>query len=383
MARPVLLAPGMKRRAAALAPVSPHRPHLAHRPRLAHLARLGVVGGAALALLASTEAGERNQDGSCPAGETCAPETPEGLLFEGAPLGTWPALTAHTIAAGGRQTFRIIYPEGGPFDLPFVAKVSSSGHRIVASGEDRAVVGADREATGYLRILDDAGQLYDRLAIASAPIAAIAAAPSYGAAYPLLEPTRWAAFAGGEATVALRLTDRGGRRLVDEDLALRSPVPAARTGWDSFTLTTGPAGVIALSVEAGGGAAREVRVPVVDVVDEVEAPARRQTGVGGDLEVCFTAWLRGDRADSSDDTLLIGVPRTYRISGPATPLATQAYGSCLQLHTDADGTVVVDATIAGRTYTATIDVRGASPRDASGFAVWLRAPSEGERAASR
>lgn len=380
MARPVLLAPGMKRRAAALAPVSPHRPH---RARLAHLARLGVVGGAALALLASTEAGERAQDGACPAGETCAPETPDGLLFEGAPLGTWPVSTAHTIAAGGRQTFRITYPGGAAFDLPFVAKVSAGGHRIVATGADRAVVAADTETTGYLRVLDDAGQLYDRLSIDSAPIAAITAAPSYAAAYPQIEPTRWAAFAGGEATVALRLTDRNGRRLVDEGLALRGPTPAARTGWDSFTLTTGPAGVIALSVEAGGGAAREVRVPVVDVVDEVTVPARRQTGVGGDVDVCFTAWLRGDRGDSSDDTLVIGAPRTYRITGPATPLATQAYGSCLQLHTDADGTVVVDATIAGRTYTATIDVRGASPRDASGFAAWLRAPSEGERAASR
>src|SRR5262245_6312855 len=96
---------------------------------LTHVARLGVVGGAALALVASTEAGDRASNGECPEGETCSPATPQGLLFEGPPLGYWPALTAHTVAAGGRETLRITYAGGGgAFDLPFVARTSSAAH---------------------------------------------------------------------------------------------------------------------------------------------------------------------------------------------------------------------------------------------------------------
>ena len=104
------------------------------------------------------------------------------------------------------------------------------------------------------------------------------------------------------------------------------------------------------------------------------------SGVGGEVTVCFSAWLRGERADGSDDTLVIGVPRSYRVTGPATPLATQQYGACLELHTDADGLVTVEATMGGRSWEASIDVRG-SMKPASGFDAWLRAPSEGERAA--
>lgn len=353
--------------------------------QLARVARLGVVGGAALALVASTESGERG-NGACPAGETCSPATPDGLLFEGAPLGIWPALTAHTIAAGGRQTFRLSYPdEGGPFDLPFVAKVTSPAHAIAGAGPDRAVVSASSAGTGYLRIIDGNGELYDRLEIESAEVATMRAAPAYDTSYPAIDPPRWAAFAGGRATISVVLADAGGTTVVDEDLALRSPVPSARVGWDSYDLTLGGAGVVALRVDAGNLVDQEVRVPVVDVFDDLQPMAPAETGVGGDIDVCFRAWLRGAQPGVDDDTLVVGVPRTYRVTGPATPLATQRYASCLQLHTDAAGTVQVDATVGARTWSATIVVRGnartAPDRTgADGLRAWLTAASEGERA---
>ena len=356
------------------------------RPRFAALAailgRLGLIGGAALALVASTEAGDRS-DGTCPAGETCAPETPDGLLFEGAPLGTWPALTAHTIAAGGRQTFRITYPgsDRAPFDLPFTADATGAGHAIVGTGPDRVSVSATGASTGHLRILDDAGQLYDRLSIESAHVTTMRAAPAYGTAYPHFDPPRWAAFAGGEATVSIVLADGRGEQVVDEGLAVRSPVPAVRTSWDSFTLTTPTAGIVALAVDAGDVRDREVRVPVVDVFDEIVVSAPQESGVGGDVRVCFVPWLRGGQAGSDDDTLVVGVPRQYRVRGAATPLAVQPYAACLELHTDAGGPLEVEAVIGGRSWFATIDVRGSGAREAAGFAQWLAAPSEGERAA--
>src|SRR5262245_37597128 len=93
------------------------------KAHLGSIGRMTAVGGAAFALVASTEAGDRaGGDGRCPAGETCDPTTPDGLLFEGAPLGYWPDLTAHTIATGGRQTYRITdNATHDPLALPFQA----------------------------------------------------------------------------------------------------------------------------------------------------------------------------------------------------------------------------------------------------------------------
>lgn len=343
------------------------------------LARLAAVGGAALALVASSESGERG-DGRCPAGESCAPGTPDGLLFEGAPLGIWPALTAHTIAAGGRQTFRLTYPDtAAPFDLPFTAAVTAPGHTIVAEGADRAVVAAASAGSGYLRIVDAGGLLYDRLAIESAEVATVRAAPTFTAAYPAIDPPRWSAFAGGQVGVALVLADAGGTTVVDEGLALRSPVPSQRTSWDSFTLAPASAGTLALRVDAGHLADQEVRVPVTDTFDELAPPAPQETGVGGDLVVCFPAWERGAPGDG-DDTLVVGVPRQYRVSGPAHPLAVQRYASCLEIHTDADGAVAVDATVGARTWTASITVRGSGKPAPASPGGWFAAAAEGERA---
>ena len=81
----------------------------------------------------------------------------------------WPALSAHTTAAGGRQTFRITWPvTHDPFDLAFVATVTSPDHQVVATGSDRVSVAATGAATGDLRIVDGGGLLYDRLSIDSA-----------------------------------------------------------------------------------------------------------------------------------------------------------------------------------------------------------------------
>ena len=348
---------------------------------LSQLTRLGVVGGAALALLASTEAGDRN-DGSCPAGETCAPETPNGLLFEGAPLGVWPALSAHTIAAGGRQSFRLTWPDStDPFDLPFVAKVSSPQHQVVAAGVDRVSVSASGAATGNLRILDSSGALYDRLSIDSAAIASIRMAPAYRSAYPSLDPPRWALFAGGDATVTAVLADGRGTTIVDEDLALRAAAPTVRTSWDSFALTVPPAaGTLELAIDAGDVSDRRVQVPVVNTFDDLAIMAPSESGIGGDITVCFSAWERGATASPDDDLLVVGVPREYQLTGPATPLAIQQWGSCLEVHTTAAGTIHVDASVGARTWSTTIEVRGTMAKPRPGLIETMTGPVEGDRA---
>jgi hypothetical protein len=369
MARPVLTAHRMNRLAGLV-------------PTASQLLRLGLIGGGVLALVASSQAGERH-DGTCPAGESCSPDTPTGLLFEGAPLGVFPALTAHTIAAGGRQSYRILDAETRePFALPFDAKVTGDGRSVAAIGGSQVTVAAATANTGHLRIVDPGGLLYDRLAIDSAAIATMRAAPAYATAYPVFDPPRWAAFAGGEATVTIVLSNADGGTVVDEDLAMRTPLPSARTSWDSFTLTTAGAGIASLLIDAGDISGREVRVPVVDVFDEIAVSAPTETGVGGDLRVCFAAWLRGDAPDSRDDTLVVGVPRQYRVTGPATPAAVQEYPSCLQLRTTGPGTVRVDLTIDDQMWTATVAVRGSMARTAGDLGALFGGPVAGERAMS-
>lgn len=348
-------------------------------PSLSLLARAGGLAAAALALLASTEAGER-ADGSCPADETCSPDTPDGLLFEGAPLGSWPALTAHTIATGGRQTFRISLPSGGGFDLPYTPAVTGAGRSVLAVGPGAVVVGAEANGVGYLRIVDGAGLLYDRISLDSETIAEVTASPSYVAAYPELLPARWAAFAGGQAAVTIGLEGTSGVAVVDEDLAVRATIPLRRTSWDTVTLTPSRAGFVPLTVDAGTVTGREVPVPVVDRIDRVAVTGHRESGVGGEISVCFSAWLDNGTSFPNDDTLVIGAPRQYRVTGPATPQPMQEFPSCLTLLTTAAGTVRIDASVGALTATATVDVRGGAARQATGFGAWLQAPSEGERA---
>ncbi len=347
---------------------------------ISQLGRVGLLGGAALALVASSQEGDRAFDGECPAGETCAQETPSGLLFEGAPLGFWPALTAHTIAAGGQQTFRITdNATESAFALPFTATVTGAGHEVVAVGVDRVTVGASTTATGHLRIVAPAGELYDRVAIDSAEVGSMRLAPTHGLAYPRINPARWATYAGGTAQVSVVLTAADGRWLVDEDLAIRAAATFQRIGWDSIAVATPVVGPVTLAVDAGNVVDRRLSFAVVDGFDDVDVLAPVTTGVGGDIAVCFVAWQRG--GGDSDDTLVVGVPWQLQISGPATPLESQRYASCVELHTDAAGTVVVTAAMGGQTWGATIQVASSSANQKSRLRDWLWSPTEGERAA--
>ena len=352
-------------------------------PRLSlpQLGRITLLGGAALALIASTQEGERaGGDGVCPAGETCAPETPQGLLFEGVPLGFWPDATAHTIAAGGRQTFRITdKATGAPLALPFRAEVTAAGHRLFATGAERAVVEATAADTGYLRILSPSGELYDRVIIDSAELGSVGVLPTYAYAYPALMPARWAAYAGARVEVAVTLATADGGWLVDEGLAITAALPLERVGWDAVALTA-PAGAVTLTVDAGGRSGHTAAFDVVDRVDELRPSSARVDRDKREATVCFHA---STTVAAGGAVTVVGVPTTYRVTGPAQPLATQRYPSCLELRlTAATGEVVVEATAAGRSATRTFRIEGDMARRAPAMTAWLFAPTEGERAAT-
>jgi len=301
-------------------------------------------------------------------------------LFEGAPLGFWPVLTAHTIAAGGRQGFRMIdHATDEAFDLPFTANVTNPSHQVVALGGDHVVIAATAAGAGHLRIMSPAGELYDRMSIDSEEVASMRTAPVYAAVYPYIDPPRWAGYSGGLVTLSIVLAAADGDWLVDENIAVRAPLALQRVAWDSFSLAPVTAGTMELAVDAGHVVDERLPVTVVDRFDNVEILGPDVTGVGGDIAVCFVAWKDG--VGTADRTLVVGVPWLFHVTGPATSLATQRYPSCLELHTTADGPVVVTATVAGQTWTAAVEVRGANARTATGMHEWLWAPTEGDRAA--
>jgi hypothetical protein len=352
-----------------------------NRLSLSTVARIGAVGIAAATLIASTEAGDRAVDGTCPVGETCSPDTPDGLLFEGAPLGFWPDISAHTIAAGGRQTFHITdAATDADLALPFVAATSIAGFSAAPVDAAHVTVAAGPAATGYLRIVSPEGSLYDRLSIDSAEITTITAVPAYAAAYPSLLPAKWAAFAGGRAAITVKLTSNAAAEIehsvVDESLVVRAPVAHQRLGWDTIALTPAAAGIVELNVDAGHLRNQAVAFTVVDTIGSIVAPSPVAATVGREVTVCFHALT----AEQPDPSLVIGVPWQFTTTGPAQLAADQAYPACVKFTGVATGTVTVTARAVGLVATATVNVSGASAKTVAPSWLWLG--TAGERAAT-
>ncbi|MEZ4404377.1 MAG: hypothetical protein R3B06_30430 [Kofleriaceae bacterium] len=338
--------------------------------------RLGGVTGAAALLLASTQAGDRAvDDGTCPAGETCSPETPAGLLFEGAPLGYIPAITAHTIAAGGRQTFTIIDKATmAPLAAPFAVATTDATFAGTPVGPAAVAVTARGAGAALLRVLSPEGLLYDRVDVTSRVITDVVAYPTHTAAYPAIMPPRWVGFAGGRVEVALQLR-ADADDVVDEGLQVTTAAQLQRTAWNTFALVAPAAGAIDLAVDAGDQRGLAATVTVVDQFDRIDAPPARAIGVGGVTTVCFSA----KTATAAGDALVVGVPWRLTLAGPATAEAAQPHPACLELTPTATGTVTVTATAAGHTATATLDVTGAAKPSGPAWA-WLG--TDGERAAA-
>lgn len=350
------------------------------RSLVATLGRLGLVAAGGLALAASTEAGERAGDGSCPYGETCSDATPDGLLFEGAPLGWFPQLTTHVTAVGGRQTFRISTPPGAAFDLPFVA-ATTGALQVVGSGPDRVTVAATVAGTGYLRILDPDGRLYDRVELTTAEVRRARLTPSYRAAYPMADPGGWAALTTGRAELSVVLGGADETQVVDEGMTIRATSPSTRVAWDTVQVEIPAAGAPELTIDAGRLLGTRLVVPTVDHLDELVASGPTESGVGGDVTLCFPAWRRETAPGRGDKLLVIGAARTFRVTGPAHAVAAQPHDACLVVHTDGPGEVVVSATAGGRTAARAVTVRGAA-RPLGDLGAVLTGASEGERAAS-
>ncbi|MBZ0233058.1 MAG: hypothetical protein K8M05_12070 [Deltaproteobacteria bacterium] len=341
---------------------------------LAITARVGGVGAAVLALAASSTEGDRSTGGRCPAGEQCANETPEGLAFEGAQVSWFIGNGVANTAVGGAQTIDIIdNVDERPLTWAFEPKVTSTAHRVTATGEASVMLSAIGEGSGHLRITRPAdGYLYDRLPIASRPVDRMQARPSLTESWPGFGTDSWAAYAGSTIDVAIALYDAGGGWLVDETMRITASTLVGRTAWDSVELRPTAAGTTDILVGVGDTNAT-VTVSVTDRLTSITGPSPQQRGVDDTAEVCFNAF---------DGTVRVfGAPYAFQVSGPGVvlPAAEQEHRSCVEVRATGLGTIVVSASVGNLSATGQVDVTSTASRAAIPTG-WVSRFDLGERA---
>jgi hypothetical protein len=341
--------------------------------------------------------GDRAFWGECPGGETCSEATPHGLLFEGPGLSDalvpdWsrgPQITA----LAGTQTIRLRILQGDdepelPFDLPFEARVESGHVEVIHADGDTLVVRGAATGEGRLRIVDpETGELYDRILLEAAPVAGIDHAVLDLAWLDGEGPPAWALVADGTAQVVPRLWTAGGRRIVDEGMAIEPADPAAtpthRAAWDEAQVTMELPVSGGLRIETTAG--RVETIPVIGTHDPGEIVALDDDLVLAQGHVAIACF----RAEAG------GIPRagldwSFALSPNLEPFDLAPWGfarSCLGLHPAAPGPASITA-IAGpveRTfnYDVAAGARAAGPLPLPAPPAPPRPGVPGERAARR
>jgi hypothetical protein len=252
-----------------------------------------------VAPLAACSLGERALSGECPRGEVCAPQTPDGLDFEGASLtDVFLDFGPHPTLAGGTQAIHLSYSKAGgafrPLDLPYLAD-DGGGRGVKVERTDGPIVTLRGVAgrTNHLRITDPGGNLFDRKELAGASLTEIRIVPRRSET---VAPGEAIVFAPGklEVTVALQgETDGAPRRAVDESMAIALP-GATRIAWDTLRLPAAAVGFYPLTVTAGDRPEATLEVEVVTGADAlVLQPPSAPLAVAQLATVCFSAHAAG------------------------------------------------------------------------------------------
>jgi hypothetical protein len=323
--------------------------------------RLGALGAAVLASVASNspEGGERT-DGECPAGETCSPDTPNGLYFGATPLGDEVfdnVVEPHRTAVGGRQTLTAWLD--GDADTPFTgfqALPAGPAFEVVAATGNTIGVRGLATGTDYLRLVDPANrELYDRIALDVAEVADVRVVPNRlflagdKALYEAAKPAVVYRAGASSLSFVIALYDANGVRLVDETLQMTLGPAFERDAstWDRFrpsgALTTGDK---SLGFGLGDGSTGSVSLTVVDAADDVTWVAG--TGAGE------------DRMPAGGVVLGRAQRFCFRAENGGRPVigATFAYAATPGLTVEATTSSCVNVTGAGvgvQTLTVTVD----------------------------
>jgi hypothetical protein len=248
-----------------------------------HALRLALLGGAALLSVASGDAqGGDRANGGCPEGETCSPDTPDGLYFGGAVLGDsyLPVVTApERIALGGSETISVFRDENATSEFTGWTAVSSGPSLVVGDmAGNSVVITAAAPGADYLRILDPRNlELYDRVELTTAAIARVALVPPkldlVGDRELFDDPSPAVVYKASRVSnrFVVALYDAADVRLVDESLSVQPGTGfASGASWDGLRQTQAlPAGTYDLDVGFGSGDSGTLSVTLVDRADTV------------------------------------------------------------------------------------------------------------------
>ena len=206
---------------------------------------------------------------TCPAGETCSPDTPSGLYFGGAMTGDpWFAASRAPMvtARGGTQTISI----SGLGALPFQAEADGDAFTVVSTDTTRDEVVIEGEVAGSadLRIVDPAtGELFDQVALDVAEVTG--ARFTYRSYLETATPGAVWGAGGLHAVVALDTADG---RAADESMSFALPPSGAAETyqWDAFTIADRLPQPFSMGVTLADGTALTATAPVAYDADRVE-----------------------------------------------------------------------------------------------------------------
>lgn len=321
-----------------------------------HLCALLIAGSVAGCALPGERAGSANCwsgdcEPTCPAGETCSPDTPSGLHFSGAPLFDRFDGGPRTTAAGGVQRIGVLRSStlGDYFESSFDA-VTTDAFEVAELSPPEVDVLATSEGSGYLRILEPGtDNLYDRVELHAAAVEVIEMTPAGKAWVDSGVPVDgWSLLAGTEVQIGVRLRGSDpGDALVDESMTVdvkSGAAPGADSQvWDVVNVIPDASGEVTLQATLGDGTAHVQIFPISEKVDEIvramsyldpgETPVvspKAQAvfcfrAMDGDLAVAGLAWTFSTDADVEVEPLDSCAIVTPTALGPHT-LTVQAGG---------------------------------------------------------
>jgi hypothetical protein len=311
---------------------------------------------ALIAMTGCGSVGERARAG-CPAGETCNPDTPDGLRFYGAGLGGTIVNSPSPVAIGGHQAIRFEDARNPAAELPTHHVVSSDTTRLLAdtTAQRSASLRGVAAGSASVRVLDASDRLLDRITVSSAQIARVEIVATNDlilALAPTDSPPP-VVFGPGTESVTVALLDADGVRVVDDEMSVTSTVAINTPAWDSVEATFGTVDV-PLTVEAGG-ATFETVARHAGAIDDFElatwllpSDAMDHPLVGAGDSVCVIPLSGGARVVGTDQE------PTFHVDG-ATVFAT-APSTCIALPGGLGTTVSVQVSLGSATRTFTLPV---------------------------
>ncbi len=246
---------------------------------------------------ANCDGGDRNQgDGTCPAGNICSGDTPDGLDFVAPVIGEgfFDDGEVKIIAAGGTETIHLEHTDGGVFELPYNAKVTGPAATVASSADGTLVLrGAATSSTlaADLRITDPSdGALYDKIGVSVRPVHAAKLALSLSEGLADLQDGTPMLFAPGGGGV-VSLLGASDSPLLDDSLQLTG-TGITQSSWDRFVVGSLPAGSHTLTATSAG-TAFPLTFEVAAAPDRlaVSSVAAATVAVDSASLVCFQSFL--------------------------------------------------------------------------------------------